>query len=331
MRRINVKARTLTSIPQDSYVELLRDTKAGFDNSKPQYTRASLIGGVSLAAEGAGISDGSGALVYSSVKREGDFVKTTIFVDLTDLYSSTTLNDIIGTKGADLAANGTFATDVSWTGDAATGTNWTIAGGVATLDASQVAITNYVNTGGAYLEVGATYELSFDVATFTAGTVTPVVGADVGTARGSAATFVERFVATAPDKLTFRASADFNGTIDNAVLQKVSPAYIAQLTTAVNGTLFRGEVTCLETPAGGVDDIDFYSAVEATGLFDTLVTDLDETVVRANAGSWTGAINTKIALTAFPANGEYLYLAGGDSGTAAKYTAGQFLFEFWGV
>jgi hypothetical protein len=37
MRRINVKARTLSSIPADAYVELLRDSNTGISDSKPQY------------------------------------------------------------------------------------------------------------------------------------------------------------------------------------------------------------------------------------------------------------------------------------------------------
>jgi hypothetical protein len=80
-------------------------------------------------------------------------------------------------------------------------------------------------------------------------------------------------------------------------------AHLGQITAAVNGTVIAGRLTCLETPATGDDDIDVYSATEATGVEDTLVT--------------------------APAADQYLYLVGGTGGSAT-YTAGILLLEFWG-
>ncbi|MCK5604612.1 hypothetical protein KAR91_22175 [Candidatus Pacearchaeota archaeon] len=107
-----------------------------------------------------------------------------------------------------------------------------------------------------------------------------------------------------------------------------SAAYLAQITAAINGTILSGRMTCLEVPVGGADDIDLYSAVEATGVFDGGIEALDETALVTAAAAWTLGL-TK-ALGAVPAADEYLYLTGGEDGTAAAYTAGKFLIELDG-
>jgi hypothetical protein len=88
-------------------------------------------------------------------------------------------------------------------------------------------------------------------------------------------------------------------------------------------------MTCLEVPAGGADDIDLYYATEATGVFDSLVTDLTETVLINKGGAWAAKDEALMAAD-IPADA-YLYLAGGEAGTAAVYTAGKFLLELWGT
>lgn len=109
-----------------------------------------------------------------------------------------------------------------------------------------------------------------------------------------------------------------------------SAAYIAKLTAAeCGGTILAIAMKCLEAPAGGIADIDLYSAVEGTGKFDDAVAStLTETALITAGGSWTNG-TTKAATTA-PAATEYLYLTGGAGGTAATYTAGKFLIEIYG-
>jgi hypothetical protein len=107
-----------------------------------------------------------------------------------------------------------------------------------------------------------------------------------------------------------------------------SPAYIGRIIAADNGTILSGTMTCLEVPVGGADDIDLYSATEGTGVFDGGVAALTETALITAGGAWTLAL-TK-ALGAVPASGQYLYLTGGEAGTAAAYTAGKFLIELQG-
>lgn len=115
---------------------------------------------------------------------------------------------------------------------------------------------------------------------------------------------------------------DIIGTGTNA-------AYIAKLTAAECGTtILTISMQCLEAPAGGVTDIDLYSATEATGKFDDAVTGLTETALITSGGAW--ANGTTKAATVVPASTEYLYLTCGAGGTASAYTAGKFLITICG-
>lgn len=111
--------------------------------------------------------------------------------------------------------------------------------------------------------------------------------------------------------------------------QGASAAYIAKLTAAeCGGTILAIRMTCLEAPAGGVADIDLYSATEGTGVFDGGIAALAETALITAGGAWTnGAVK---AATTAPLSTEYIYLTGGAAGTAATYTAGKFLIEIFG-
>jgi hypothetical protein len=104
--------------------------------------------------------------------------------------------------------------------------------------------------------------------------------------------------------------------------------HIGQITAAKNGTIFAGRVTCLEAPTGGEPDIDLYCATEATGVEDTLVTDLTETALLETAADWS--LQLAKSLTAFPAANQYLYLAASGGATDDTYTAGILLIELWG-
>lgn len=104
-------------------------------------------------------------------------------------------------------------------------------------------------------------------------------------------------------------------------------AHLGQITTAQNGTIFGGLVTCLEVPTTSDPDVDLWSANEATGVEDTAISALTGEIQLTNGGDHTLA--RQIALLAVPTNGQYLYLAGGDA-TAGTYDAGQFLIELYG-
>jgi hypothetical protein len=158
---------------------------------------------------GTGVSTGTGTVYKSSVTREGDFYKTTIYIDLTGLNSGGTAGDIIGKDG--------------------------------------------------------------------------------GTAN----------------------------------------CHIGQITAAVNGTIVGGRISCLETPAGGDPDVDFWGSVdEATGAQDAAISSLTGEEQLINHGDW--AAGEIAGLTAYPDADGYLYMACG-AATDADYTAGQFLIELYGV
>lgn len=111
-----------------------------------------------------------------------------------------------------------------------------------------------------------------------------------------------------------------------------NPAYLCQITAAVNGTIFAGRMSLLEAPATGEVDIDLWSADEATGKGSDLITGLTgEVAVFTAAGDW-GTVR-EVGMTAPPGANQYLYLTVGTSSTptAATYTAGIFQIEFWGL
>ena len=102
-------------------------------------------------------------------------------------------------------------------------------------------------------------------------------------------------------------------------------AYIGQVTTANSGTVFGVTMMCLETPAGGDPDINLHSATEATGVEDTAISALDETLI-INSGDL--AAGSLVAGGDIAAD-QYLYLTAGAT-TDADYTAGRLLITITG-
>ena len=86
---------------------------------------------------------------------------------------------------------------------------------------------------------------------------------------------------------------------------------------------------CAIVPTTGADDIDLYSASEATGAYDAGVATLTETALVTSAGAH--AIGTVKPFTALPAANEYLYLTSGEAGTVGTYDAGRIYIELWGT
>lgn len=117
------------------------------------------------------------------------------------------------------------------------------------------------------------------------------------------------------------------GTADDIIgADGAGVAHLGQITTALNGVITAARLTCLETPATGDDDINVWSATEATGVEDTAISALTETQL-CNSGDLVAG--TVVALTP-PAANQYIYLTGGTGDSDATYTAGKLLLEFWG-
>ncbi len=105
-------------------------------------------------------------------------------------------------------------------------------------------------------------------------------------------------------------------------------AHFGQITAAKSGTIAGGMVTCLELPAGGADDSDFYSANESTGAQDASVAStLTETALITAGGAW--ASGTVKGMTTVPPASDYLYICCGEA-SAGTYSAGKFLIELYG-
>jgi hypothetical protein len=102
-------------------------------------------------------------------------------------------------------------------------------------------------------------------------------------------------------------------------------AYLGQVTTANSGVVFGVTMECFEAPAGGDPDIDLYSATEATGVEDSPISDLTETLI-INAGD--AAVGTRVAGGTIAAD-QYLYLVAGST-TDAEYTAGRLVITILG-
>lgn len=112
--------------------------------------------------------------------------------------------------------------------------------------------------------------------------------------------------------------------------QTTANCHLGQILAAVNGTVFAGSVTCLETPAGGEPDIDLYASDVATGTEDVAITDAalgTEAALLDAGGDWTAG--TTKGLTAFPPANNYLYLVAADA-TDHIYTGGILKIELWG-
>lgn len=108
-------------------------------------------------------------------------------------------------------------------------------------------------------------------------------------------------------------------------------ANFGQITAARNGTIIGGLVTCLEVPAGGADDIDFYSASVGTGTQDVIITDAalgTETALVTSGAAWTSGA-TK-GMTGLPTADDFLYIVNGEA-VGGTFTAGKFLIELYGT
>ena len=169
-------------------------------------------------------------------------------------------------------------------------------------------------------------DAALDITTFTNGP--PGAGFSGGTG-----TVIKSSVFQVGGIITTRFLIDLTGlgtsTTDLDIIGTgASAAYFGQITAARNGTILSGSMTCLEVPAGGADDVDLYSATEATGVFDAGIGTLVETALVTSGAAWTLGL-TK-GLSAVPAANAYLYLCNGEAATVGTYTAGKFLIELQG-
>lgn len=189
------------------------------------------------------------------------------------------------------------------------------------------------------LEIAAAHELSTPKISHTASLIISMATPTVGT--GFDGALVTKWIpygtfGVSGPKVTefiFDLTNLVNSTTASDIIGETATANcnFGQITEAIHGTVFAMEIICLETPAGGDPDIDFYSATEATGTENNLVTGLTETLLLARGASWA-IDDRKSVVTALPIANQYLYLAVGSAGGApGTYSAGKFKIKFYGV
>ena len=119
-------------------------------------------------------------------------------------------------------------------------------------------------------------------------------------------------------------------TTDLDIIGDTGACHIGQVTTAINGAIFAGEIHCAEVPTTGADDIDLYEASVATGAYDADASGLTNAAALVTSGA-AHAIGTVKPFTALPTADYYLYLANGEAGTVGTYDAGILVIKLWGL
>ena len=176
-----------------------------------------------------------------------------------------------------------------------------------------------INATGA--EINAAADVSAQTDTMSASTVMAATVADYSTA-------VVRHGPITETTIYIDLEGAKSSTTDLDIIGDTGACHIGQVTTAINGVIFAGEIHCAEVPTTGADDIDLYSATEATGAYDAGIATLTETALVTSGGAH--AIGTVKPFTALPAANSYLYLTGGEGGTAGTYDAGILVIKMWG-
>lgn len=107
----------------------------------------------------------------------------------------------------------------------------------------------------------------------------------------------------------------------------ITNAYLTQITTAVNGLVYAGEIICLEVPTTGDDDIDVCANASGT-IAEDAAGNGEHTL--ANCGTHTLGLRTAFTIPAGGIQDDFIYLTHGDT-TAGTYDAGKFLLRFFGA
>lgn len=167
--------------------------------------------------------------------------KSAAFVGDIDNVSAIDLNVIIpanandwsidGPAGdAQLAVNGTFAVDANWTKN-----TWTISGGAA----HAAGISTDLVAAVAPLTSGKRYRVSYQISNYTAGTLTPVCGTALGTARSANGTYTELIISNGT-AFAMRA-AGLTADLDNVSIMEDTPRFAltmqAYLQLQINGNI----------------------------------------------------------------------------------------------
>jgi len=102
-------------------------------------------------------------------------------------------------------------------------------------------------------------------------------------------------------------------------------AFIGRNVVATNGIIFKAEFSCIETPAGGDNDVNVVTSSNAALAYDSA----GGTTYISNSGDLLAGQTIENLVPALTAN-DYFYLTAGTGDTAATYTAGMYLLTLYG-
>jgi hypothetical protein len=126
-----------------------------------------------------------------------------------------------------------------------------------------------------------------------------------------------------------------NDTDDIIGIAGTISASLMRWDTAKHGILYKVEMACIETPAGGEPDIDLRANTFGEATYDT--DGSSYTLLVSGGGDWAvgrsinqnsnGGLHQQTQLV----TNDHIYLAAGSNGADAVYTAGKFIIKFYGV
>ncbi len=142
-----------------------------------------------------------------------------IVVEVLGVASSATASAMLvdigfGPTGGEVDAitTGDFASDANWT----KGSNWQIGSGVA--DQSTPTASDLSQTPSPALIQGEVYDVTYTIASRTAGAIVVKIGGTSGTSRSTNETFRETIIAGSGTLIEFTADGTWDGNIDNVIL-----------------------------------------------------------------------------------------------------------------
>jgi hypothetical protein len=161
--------------------------------------------------------------------------------------------------------------------------------------------------------------------------ITGAAGAGIATHAAELVTTVEKIGSIIKTSILIDLTGLNSGANADDIIgdEAAADCHIGRIVAAVNGTLLGGTITCIETPAGGDDNIDLWCSNDGTGTEDTDIDDLGDETKLADGGDWTAGKVVAVNANLVAAN-DYLYLTAGTGDVNDTYTAGILLIELWG-
>ena len=218
----------------------------------------------------------------------------------------------------DITTLGTLAASKTWTSDASLDTVMPT-GGLLTVQSGGAVTFN----SGSTLTVNGS--LVYDSSSTAVESAEHGAGS-IGTAVAPATyRWIENGVIITQIKFDLTGLASVATANDVIGLAAGGVAYIGRNVVATNGVIFKAELSCLETPLTGDNDVNVVTNASAALVYD----DAGGTTYISNSGDLLAGQTIQNLVPAIPAN-DYYYLTAGTGDTAGTYTAGMYLLTLYG-